>query len=335
MRLTEIAISEILPNAENPRGIDIPTQDTKLSYLKDSIKTFGVLVPVVLTPRGNKFLLVDGERRYYAAKAVGLDKLPAYIITANNGSELASKDLLFRMFQIHHLRDQWGPVQQCRALESTYDKIVVRKEIKAIEDVKSSVKAVTEELADVTGIDYRTAWDRVKFLRWPKDIKLPLYQHPDAEGYWYICEIEEKIIIPALSNYPEYFEKVPVDEVRKDLFKKLNTVLERSTDVRKIGPFFKAELRRAADRKSLCRILDKLRSQPEMTYQEAQEELISALPEITKRDPPSPRRLVSAMSSLELDLGIFDVSFIRPKQGRGHATVKELLVAAKSLKSGL
>ena len=125
-------ISQIDTNQKNPRGIDIPTQDTGLSYLKDSILRFGVMVPVVVTPRDGRFLLVDGERRYYAAKSAGLERLPAYILTTEDGEGLASRDLLFRMFQIHHLREQWGPIQQCAALEGTYAGIIRTKDVAAL-----------------------------------------------------------------------------------------------------------------------------------------------------------------------------------------------------------
>src|ERR1035437_212004 len=60
MELSQIPLSNITPNPENPRGIKIDTQDPKLSYLKDSIAQFGVLVPLVVTPRVGNYLLVDG-----------------------------------------------------------------------------------------------------------------------------------------------------------------------------------------------------------------------------------------------------------------------------------
>ena len=134
------------------------------------------------------------------------------------------------MFQIHHLQQQWGAIQQCRALEGTYREVLKDSQIKKIADPKAATKAAAIALAEQTGIDERTAFDRVKFLRWPKKIKDRLYESPDQEGYWYICEIEEKIILPALVNYPEYFDKVSVDEVRGCLFKKLaRLLLDRRT----------------------------------------------------------------------------------------------------------
>src|SRR5947208_1137997 len=105
MQLKNIPISRIVPNPDNPRNIDIATEDDKLSYLMDSIRDFGVLVPIVVTPRDANYFLVDGERRFHAAKAVGLAELPAFVLEKDGGGDLTDADLLFRMFQIHHLRE--------------------------------------------------------------------------------------------------------------------------------------------------------------------------------------------------------------------------------------
>ena len=61
MELKHVKIDQIIRNQHNPRGIDIPTQDQKLPLLKDSISAFGVMVPVVLTPK-RKQVSVGGRR---------------------------------------------------------------------------------------------------------------------------------------------------------------------------------------------------------------------------------------------------------------------------------
>src|SRR5437879_2891829 len=110
MRLSQIEVSRIVPNPDNPRGIDIRTEDEKLSYLKDSIKEFGVMVPIVVSERKDgSFLLIDGERRYWSCVALSLKKVPAFIL--DDEGSLNQDDILFRMFQIHHNREQWAPVQ--------------------------------------------------------------------------------------------------------------------------------------------------------------------------------------------------------------------------------
>src|SRR4030043_129439 len=101
MQFENIRIDKIQTNTSNPRGIDIQADDPKLNYLKDSISHFGVMVPIVVSKRPNgKYLLIDGERRYWASKQLGLKNIPAYIIDRDGA--LNDKDILFRMFQIHH-----------------------------------------------------------------------------------------------------------------------------------------------------------------------------------------------------------------------------------------
>lgn len=147
MRLSQIEISKIDPNPDNPRGIDIPTEDKELGALKDSIAAFGVMVPIVVTPKGNRFFLIDGERRYHAAKSVGLTKLPAYIIEKEDGRAFTPNEMLFRMCQIHHLREQWKAIQQCRALEHIYHAISTSPEIRSLPNERSRIKAAVELLA--------------------------------------------------------------------------------------------------------------------------------------------------------------------------------------------
>jgi hypothetical protein len=237
MRLAQIDISKIRANPDNPRGIDVATEDDKLSYLKDSIKTFGVMVPIVVSQKGDHYLLIDGERRYVASRAVDLKKIPAFILDEEGAFN--EQDILYRMFQIHHNREQWGAVQQCKALEGVFKKISALRAITGIQDERAKIQAIAERLSQETGIDNRTALNRVYFLRWPQKTKDELYARP-TEGYWYLCEIEEKIIIPALVNYPEYFQKVQVDDVRSDLFEKLKShAVAKATEVRRVASFFR------------------------------------------------------------------------------------------------
>lgn len=72
----ELNIEEIDPNALQPRGYISPES---LSELAESIRTHGILEPLVVarTPAG--YQIVAGERRWRAAKLVGLTKVPVVI----------------------------------------------------------------------------------------------------------------------------------------------------------------------------------------------------------------------------------------------------------------
>jgi hypothetical protein len=337
MKLKQISLSDVVPNKDNPRGINIATEDEKLSYLMDSIKQFGVMVPIVVTPRGGRYFLIDGERRYHAARAVGLDRIPAYVLETHDGRGLSDSELLFRMFQIHHLREQWGAVQQCHALEETYAHICKHPAIRKMHDDREKYNAVVSEMATVTGIDSRTAGDRVKFLRWPKRVKQRLYRNPDEDrgAYSYILEIEDKIILPALTNYPEYFEKVSVDDIREDLFSKLEGSLAYAQEVRQVAPYFRTTFSKAADRNRVTRVLTKLAKNCDMSYEEARESLEKEFPDVAMSDAPTPKRLLGMLGKLESALSQFDIETVKKATKRAKVDPEEIVATANSLREAL
>ena len=66
-----VAIDEIDPNPNQPRQVM-----GDLSELIASIAEKGVIEPLVVRQRGDRFQIVAGERRYQAAVQVGLRELP-------------------------------------------------------------------------------------------------------------------------------------------------------------------------------------------------------------------------------------------------------------------
>ncbi len=69
-----IPIDRIDPNPHQPRQVM-----GDLSELIASITEKGIIEPLVVRPRGERFQIVAGERRYQAAVQVGLRELPAVI----------------------------------------------------------------------------------------------------------------------------------------------------------------------------------------------------------------------------------------------------------------
>ncbi|MGH8957777.1 MAG: ParB/RepB/Spo0J family partition protein [Acidimicrobiia bacterium] len=78
----EVDIDEIRPNPQQPRG---DFDDEALSGLAESIKSIGLLQPVVLRPDPDGgYFLVAGERRWRAARRAGLTRIPAVIRTSDD-----------------------------------------------------------------------------------------------------------------------------------------------------------------------------------------------------------------------------------------------------------
>lgn len=83
--LRQIKIAEIVPDPDQPRKY---FDDTALTEMALSIKTHGVLQPIVVTPSQGKYLIVAGERRFRASQLAGLNKVPALVRTLTNQHKL-------------------------------------------------------------------------------------------------------------------------------------------------------------------------------------------------------------------------------------------------------
>lgn len=76
--LRKIDIELIEPDPDQPRRY---FDEEELNSLAASLKEHGMLQPIVVVPKGKKFTIVAGERRYRAAQIAGMDKLPAIVRT--------------------------------------------------------------------------------------------------------------------------------------------------------------------------------------------------------------------------------------------------------------
>jgi len=79
--IKDIKLNLIYPNPDQPRK---EFDQDKLEELAMSIKEYGVLEPIVVTPRGNRLMIIAGERRWRASLLAGLPKIPARVIEADD-----------------------------------------------------------------------------------------------------------------------------------------------------------------------------------------------------------------------------------------------------------
>jgi ParB family chromosome partitioning protein len=79
-----------VPSPYQPRTV---FDDDRISELCQTIKTHGVIQPIVVRIRNNKYEIIAGERRYRAVKKLELDTIPA-IIREFNDSQAASIALI-------------------------------------------------------------------------------------------------------------------------------------------------------------------------------------------------------------------------------------------------
>lgn len=98
-KLKDIPVALIEPNPDNPR---IVFRQNELDQLLISINKYGVQVPITVYAKGEKYILIDGERRWRTSKRLNFKTIPAII--QEEPSELNN---LLMMFNIHSLREQW------------------------------------------------------------------------------------------------------------------------------------------------------------------------------------------------------------------------------------
>lgn len=96
---------EIGPNPENPRLVFV---EKSMQELLESINEIGILVPLIVFYDDdiNKYVLLDGERRWRCAGKLQLEKVPVNII-----SKPTRLQNILEMFNIHNVRIEWGPME--------------------------------------------------------------------------------------------------------------------------------------------------------------------------------------------------------------------------------
>lgn len=157
-RTQNLFISDIKPNPEQPRR-GIRTEELK--ELSASIKTHGVLQPIVVISDGSGYLIVAGERRWRAAKDAGLKTIPAIIRTLNDQAQL--EIALIENIQ----REDLSPLEMATAL------------VKLNQQFNQSF----EDIAKRLGKGHSTVFNIVRLLGLPEPAKRALEQGKITEGH--------------------------------------------------------------------------------------------------------------------------------------------------------
>ncbi|WMW24682.1 ParB/RepB/Spo0J family partition protein [Methanolobus sediminis] len=104
--LQTVKVTDIAPNPHNPRLV---FEEGALSELRKSIEKVGILVPLTVyenrkgTPP-ERYILLDGERRWRCAQELSMEEIPVNIIDEPEG---VTQNILY-MFNIHHFRKEWA-----------------------------------------------------------------------------------------------------------------------------------------------------------------------------------------------------------------------------------
>lgn len=156
--LQEVAINLIDVNPYQPRT---SFNEDELADLSASIKKHGVLQPLVVTPKGDHFELIAGERRLRASKLAGLAMVPVIV------------------------RD----VEDHDKLEIALIENVQRSNLNAIDEALSYRKLIEEfnytqdQVAEGVGKSRAAVANKIRLLALPVEIKRALKDGKITEGH--------------------------------------------------------------------------------------------------------------------------------------------------------
>ncbi len=144
--LEAVAVDLIDPNPFQPRRA---FPEDRLKELAESIRSSGLVQPVLLRRAGDRFQLVAGERRWRAARLAGLDAIPAVV------RDLSDREALELALTENLLREDLNPMEVAHGLE-----------------VLQTRHALThEEIAARLGINRSTVTNTLRLLRLPEEVQ--------------------------------------------------------------------------------------------------------------------------------------------------------------------
>ena len=136
-----LSISEIVRNPNQPRKT---FDEDKLAELADSIRQNGVLQPILVRRKGQKYEIVAGERRYQASKLAGLKEIPAVVREIDD-------DKVFQLALIENLqRSDLSPIEEARGYKQLLtSRSLTQEELAKILSKSRSAIANTLRLMDL------------------------------------------------------------------------------------------------------------------------------------------------------------------------------------------
>jgi len=145
----EVDVDRLAPNTFQPRAT--PDQG-QLEELAKSIRSNGVIQPIVVRKIGDRFEIIAGERRWRAAQLAGLARVPIVVRDVAAGQERS----LLEMALIENIqREDLNPIEQALAYRRLTD----------------DFQLTQEDVAGAVGKDRTSIANHLRLLRLPDEVR--------------------------------------------------------------------------------------------------------------------------------------------------------------------
>lgn len=156
----QIDVRIVDPNPFQPR---MEMDEQAFEELKNSVKEKGIIQPIAVRPGKNgRYELIAGERRLRAAIAVGLKRIPAYVMDVTSDEEMLEIALIENV-QREHL----NPIDQAAGYQRLMDECHLTQ----------------EDVAERIGKDRATISNLIRLLKLPPQIQESLKKGEIREGH--------------------------------------------------------------------------------------------------------------------------------------------------------
>ena len=154
----EVSLSDIDVNREQPRK---SFDEAELNELADSIKSVGVIQPIVLAKRNGRYTIIVGERRFRASRMAGKTTIPAIIRDYDELTRL--KTALIENLQ----RSDLNPIEEAAGVKTLMDKC----------------GCTQEEIAPIVGKSRPAVANSLRLLNLPESVKTLLINGSLSAGH--------------------------------------------------------------------------------------------------------------------------------------------------------
>ena len=252
-----LPIASIVRNSDQPRK---SFDETQLSELSDSIKQNGVLQPILVRKKGDKYEIVAGERRYQASKLAGLKEIPAIVREIDDAE-------VFQLALIENLqRSDLTPIEEARGYRQLLDTKGLTQEglAKILSKSRSAIANtlrlmdLPQEVQDMMEEGQITAGHARAILAVPtEEGRIKLAQKVVAEN---LTVRQTENLAPLYSvTRDEIKPKNPAPQYFKRAARTLRQALDTTVKVKQVRGKNKIEIE-FKDEDDLARIIDQLSS---------------------------------------------------------------------------
>lgn len=214
--LSEIALDLIDASPFQPRSHFNPQA---LEELARSMRSGGVVQPVIARRVGSRYELVAGERRLRAARLAGLQSIPTIVRPLSDQQALEIS--LLENLQ----REDLNPLEQARAFERLANEFALTQ----------------EEIAERTGKDRATIANLIRLLRLPKEVQELVEQGKLTAGHARaLLKLEESPVVQRVLARRMAARRISVRQAEQMVERKLPTTKKKRAAERPVDPNLQA-----------------------------------------------------------------------------------------------